>query len=389
MRAHHRSRTLAVQIEIADVEFAHRTIEFLARTGVDRAGQAKFSIVCDFKGVVEVARLDHGQHGSENFFLLQFRLRQDISNHSRLNEVAVGDARTSRARSAGDQASIFLADFYVAENVVHRTFVDYGCHVWVGGGIADRNALDPRFQFLQEHIVNALVDYGARSSRALLSLEAESRSGYAFYGGVDIGVGVNDDGVLAPHFEHGALDPDLAGLLLRGGLVDVQSYFARSGESYVANFRMSDQRVAKIRATAGAEVHHAFRHAAFFQQFHELRCNRRRIARGLEHHGVSADNRSHRHSGHDGAGKIPRRNHGAHSERNIGQRVALARQLDGRFGLSEAQSLAGVVLAEVDRLRDIGIGFEPVLGNFKDKPRHIFELALAHHIGDMKQQRRA
>jgi DNA-binding NarL/FixJ family response regulator len=37
MRAHHRSRALAVQVKIADVELLHRAIEFLARTGIDRA----------------------------------------------------------------------------------------------------------------------------------------------------------------------------------------------------------------------------------------------------------------------------------------------------------------------------------------------------------------
>ena len=40
--------------------------------------------------------------------------------------------------------------------------------------------------------------------------------GDAFDGGIDIGVGVDDDGVFAAHFEDGALDPDLA-RSLRGG----------------------------------------------------------------------------------------------------------------------------------------------------------------------------
>jgi len=54
-----------------------------------------------------------------------------------------------------------------------------------------------------------------------LSLKPKSRLGDAFDGGIDIGIGVDDDGVLAAHFEDGALDPELAGGLLGGNLVDV------------------------------------------------------------------------------------------------------------------------------------------------------------------------
>jgi hypothetical protein len=257
----------------------------------------------------------------------------------------------------------------------------------VGSPTVMRSTRD--LQLLEELVVDALVDDGARAGRALLSLEAESRGSYAFDGGIDIGVGIDDDRIFAAHFEHGALDPELAWLLLRRGLVDVQSNLARAGESDVANLRMRHQRIAKASAAARAEVHNAFGHAAFFEQFHELRRNRRRIARRLQHDRVAADDRSDRHAGHDGAGKVPRRNHGADAERNIGQRVALARQLHGRFGLREAQRLARVELAEIDGLGNIGIGLEPVLRNFKHQPSHVFQLALAHDIGHVKQKRRA
>jgi hypothetical protein len=57
MRAYHRSRALAVEVEIADVEFADGAIEFVARTGIDCAGQSELGVVGDFQRVVEVARL--------------------------------------------------------------------------------------------------------------------------------------------------------------------------------------------------------------------------------------------------------------------------------------------------------------------------------------------
>jgi len=81
VRAHHRSRTLAVQVEVADVELAHGAIQFLARTGVDGAGQTELGIVGDFEGVIEIARLDDDQHRAEDLFLLERRLRGDIGEH--------------------------------------------------------------------------------------------------------------------------------------------------------------------------------------------------------------------------------------------------------------------------------------------------------------------
>ena len=157
------------------------------------------------------------------------------------------------------------------------------------------------------------------------------------------------------------------------------------GEGDVANLRMRYQRVAKARAAAGTEIHHPFRHAALFQQFHKLCRNRRRIARRLQHHGVAADDRGQRHARHNGAGKIPRRNHSADAKRNVGESVAFARQLHGRLGLRKTQRLARVELAEIDGLGDVGIGLGPVLGNFEHQPGHVFQLALAHHIGDAEQ----
>src|SRR5580658_3172887 len=387
MRAYHRSGALAVQIEIADVELAHGAIEFLARTGIDGAGQSELGVVGDFKGLIEVARLDHHQHRAENLFLLERRLRRNVGNHGRLNEIAF--ARLSVTRAACDQASIFFADLDVAQDVIHRTFVDDGSHVRVRNRIAYCNTLDAGFQFFEELVIDALIDDGARAGRALLALEAESGRGHAFDGEVDVGVGIDDDGIFAAHFEHRALDPELAGLLLRGALVDVQSNLARAGERDVTDLGMRHQRVSERYPAAGTEVHHAFGHAAFFEQFDKLRRNCRRIARRLQDDGVAADDGSQRHAGHDGTGKIPRRNHGADAERNVGQSVALARQLHGRFSFREAQSLARIELAEVDSLGDIGIGFEPVLGDFKHQPCHVFQLALAHYISHVKQERRA
>ena len=104
----------------------------------------------------------------------------------------------------------------IFEDRLHRAFVDDCAHGGVFGDVADLNLLDAGFELFEELVVDALVDDGARAGRALLSLKSECGLGYAFDGGIDVGVGVDDDGVFAAHLEDGALDPDLTGRLRRG-----------------------------------------------------------------------------------------------------------------------------------------------------------------------------
>src|SRR5579864_6458525 len=354
MRADHGASALAVDIQVADVEFADGAIDLVARLGVDRASEAEFGIVGDFEGVVEAASLDDREYRAEDFFLLKLGFRRNVGDDSRLDEVAFAGFRIALA--AGDQASIFLALLDVAEDRLHRAFVDHRAHRGILSDIADLNLLDAGFELLEEFVVDALVDDGARAGRALLALESESGLGNAFDSGIDVGVGIDDDRVFATHFENSALDPKLAGCLRGRGFVDVQSHFARTGEGDVARFGVCDDGVAESGSGAGTEIHHAFGHAGFFEQLNKLGGDGGRVARGLEDHGVAADDRSQRHSSHDGAGKIPRRNYRADAERNVEKRVVLAGQLDGRLRLAEAQRFTGIELTEVDGLGNVGIG---------------------------------
>ena len=149
---------------------------------------------------------------------------------------------------------------------------------------------------------------------------------------------------------------------------------------------MRDNGIAETGPSAGAEIDHALGHAGFFQQFDKFRCDGRRIARRLQDDGVAADDRGNRHSRHNGAGKIPRRNHRAHTKRNIHQRVALAGQLDRSLRLRKTQGFASIKLAEVDGLGNVGVGLAPIFADFEDQPRHEFHLALAQQIADAKDQ---
>ena len=246
------------------------------------------------------------------------------------------------------------------------------------------NFFDAGFELLEKLVVYAFIDDGARAGRTFLPLKTESR--LRLDGGINVGVGVDDDRVLAAHFKNGTFDPDLAGRLGGRDFINVQSNFARAGEGDVARLGMRHNRVAETGARAGAKIYHAFGHAGLFEQINKLRRDGGRIARRLQNNGVAADDGRHRHARHDGARKIPRRNHRAHAQRNVMQRVMLAGQLDGRLRLRKTQRLARVELAEVDGLGNVGIGLGPVLADLENQPRHKFHLALAHQISNVEQQ---
>ena len=166
----------------------------------------------------------------------------------------------------------------------------------------------------------------------------------------------------------------------------MQSDFARAGEGDIARLGMGDDGVSEAGAGTGTKIYYAFGHAGFFEKLDELGGDGGGIARRLEDDRVAADDGSHRHAGHDCAREIPRRNHRAHTQRDVGQRIALARQLHWRFSFGETQGFAGVELAEVDGLRDVGVGLAPVLADLEDQPSHVVHFALAHQVGGAEQQ---
>ena len=68
------------------------------------------------------------------------------------------------------------------------------------------------------------------------------------------------------------------------------------------------------------------------------------------------------------------------------QCIVLAGKLNRRLSFREAQRFAGIELAEVDGLGNVGVGLGPVLADFEHQPRHVFHLALAHQVADAEHQ---
>ncbi len=200
--------------------------------------------------MIEIASLGHRQHRAENFFLENARLRIDVRDHRRLDEVSVARSRVA----ARDQPAFPLAGLDVIENGLLRARTDHRTHVIRRIlGRADRHRGDFLADFLDELVVDACIDNGARACRTLLPLIAVSRLHHARRRAFEIGFAVDDDRVFAAHFRDYALDPDLPFARLCSQLIDAQTNVARSGEGDETRLGMLDQKVADHGSAAGAQ----------------------------------------------------------------------------------------------------------------------------------------
>jgi hypothetical protein len=162
---------------------------------------------------------------------------------------------------------------------------------------------------IQEAVVNGIFHDDAAGGGAFLAGGEERGVHGVLDGGVEVGIGQHDGGILAAHFQLNAqaafggfgMQPvaDLAG--------------AREGDSLER--RGFHQRPAELAAGSGHEIDHALRQAGFLQGLHQPPGAERRGAGGLQHHGVAADQRGRQFPRRDGAGKIPRRDQAHHADR--------------------------------------------------------------------------
>ncbi len=148
---------------------------------------------------------------------------------------------------------------------------------------------------------------------------------------------------------------------------------------------MRHQRVADRAAGTRNEVDDARREAGLVQQIDELSGDDRRIARRLEYDCIARDERRSRHAGHDREGKVPRRDHDADAERNVGEPILFARNRRQRRRVRVAQRFARVELQKVDRLSRVRIGFDPTLADFEDEQRVEVIAPLPNELGRFEE----
>src|SRR5437660_692496 len=115
MRAYHRSRRFAVDVQIADVELTLRNLDLVAVVRVHRSSQSEFSVVADAQSVLEIAARNHRQHRTEDLFLRDARHRIDVRDHRWLDVEAVALGATATR----DDTSLTAADLDVLEDGAH------------------------------------------------------------------------------------------------------------------------------------------------------------------------------------------------------------------------------------------------------------------------------
>src|SRR5437867_496587 len=95
--------------------------------------------------------------------------------------------------------------------------------------VADAQTCSTFYEPLDERLVHLLAHDGPGTRGALLALKPERRSNDTIRRCIEVGLVVDDDGILAAELENGALDPDLTGLYLRGSRVQPHADVHRSG----------------------------------------------------------------------------------------------------------------------------------------------------------------
>ena len=143
----------------------------------------------------------------------------------------------------------------------------------------------------------------------------------------------------------------------------------RAGERDERDRRVLDQVRADLLADAGQEGEHAGRDARLVQDLDETQRDAGRLLRRLEEHRVAGDQRGGDHAGGDREREVPRRDHHADPARLVGVRVGShPATWPTRAPRGEAERLASVVLAEVDRLAHVGVGLGDRLARLR-RPR--------------------
>ena len=196
-------------------------IQCFAGLGIDSAGKSVLGIVGDLQTLVEALDFDNRQDRPKNFFL---RDHSPWAGHLRIpwaQESSRLPESWSRCRL--QPASLPLSFFNVAKHGVESCLVNDRAHVGVSRWIADGELCDAFAEALDEDVVKRRLDNGAGAGGAFLSAESECRGDDAIDCSVEVGVCADEDRIFAAHLEDGALDPDLAGLMCGGALVNLQA----------------------------------------------------------------------------------------------------------------------------------------------------------------------
>ena len=273
----------------------------------------------------------------------------------------------------------------VPQDACLRLVVDDGADGAAGVfGRGDLEAARRFHQPRQEGVVQPRRHDRPAARRAFLAGVAEGAGDDAVDRLVQVGVVVDDDGVLAAHLGDDALDVVLSGPRFGGLAVDVQADVARAGEGDHGRRRMLHQLRPDFLAHAGEEIHHARRQADFLEDLHQLGADDARLLGRLHDRCVAGDEGGRGHAAQDGHREVPRSDDHGDAARFVEVDVLLAGGVaPPRHG--QSQHFAAVKVAIVDGLGHVGVGLAPRLAALVNLPGRQLEAAPAHHLRGVEQ----
>ncbi len=181
----------------------------------------------------------------------------------------------------------------------------------------------PRLEALEQGVHDRALDDDPRRGRAALAGRPEGRPQDPVRREVEIGVGEDDDTVLAAELERDALEA------ATGAFRDALAGQRRTGERDDRDIGAVDEGVADLRARTSDEVDDAGREAGLRHQLDEERGAMGRVGGRLEDHGVPGHESRHRLPARDRHREVPGRDDPGHAERLADAHRPLVRELRG------------------------------------------------------------
>ncbi len=154
----------------------------------------------------------------------------------------------------------------------------------------------------------------------------------------------------------------------------------RAGEGDEVHVGTADQFGADLFADARQVIDDAVGNADVLQDFHQAVAHDRRLLGRLHHDRVAGRQSGGRHAGEDRQREIPGGNDGGDAARAVGVDVLFAGPV-GAVSLDQLADLVGVIHAEIDRFRHVGIGLGPRLAALVDFPGGQLETVIPHFGG--------
>src|SRR5690348_14564718 len=340
--------------------------------GVNGAGEAEADGICGIESFVETLHANDAENRAEDFFLSDAAVRGDMVKDCGPDEIALVVRASGETMAAEEKLPFLFADLDVPQHSVHLLFVHGRAHFDAGiEAIADCELLGAINQLRDEGVRDFFFDDNSAGGGAALAGGCEGAEENGFDREWQIGVGENDDGILAAHF---ALDLLHAA---RAAGINLRADFRRAGEGDGADVGALQHFVANFRAGAEDEIQHAWGQARFLKYFHDADGAERRDFGGLEHAGVSGDERRRDFPDRNGDGKIPGGYGANYAERRADCVGKILEQFAGKTLAGEAPSFAGHEFEDVDAALDFA---ERVLERFaflaREHARQFFLLLL-------------